>query len=338
MADRLVANAGVGDRSIFQSEAWVAACAEATGGRQRSVPCRGTEAGPLRLLERRIGPFLVAGAPLPKSGTPLSAGLNGSERENAAQLAELGAWFPHSGLSLLQVTCATTPGDCRASRVEAMANLELDLRPDCDVLWSAFSSLPKRMIRKSLRAGIRISRFDPGSRHLGVHRGIVAELFRAQAERPIVLPAHYAAIQHPPLREHVQGFVASRNGEPLGHLITLVDHDRAYYWDVAVKPEARADGAGHLLFWSWMRWCKRRGIEWLDLIGPPEGGRAGGRAGIGRFKMSFGARPVDYSVVYWHSTIAGMALDASRWWARRGGLRDGDGAAPKASAYTPSAE
>ncbi len=264
-----------------------------------------------------MGPFLVAGAPLPKSGTPMSAGLQGTVDENASQLQELGRWFKDSGLSLLQVTCPTTPGDCRASRVEVLANLELDLRPDCEALWSALSSLPKRMVRRSLRAGIRISNFDPSSSQLAVHRSFVAELFRNQGERPIVLDPQYEAIRRAPLRDRVKGFMASRAGEPLGFLITLVDGNRAYYWDVAVKPEARADGAGHLLFWAWMRWCKRRGIERLDLIGPPDGGRAGGRAGIGRFKLSFGAQPVDYSVVYWHGSLAGKALDTSRWWARR---------------------
>lgn len=304
-------------RTIFQCDAWVQACAAATAGRLRMGPevCA-EDTDPLRLLERRVGPFLVAGAPLPKSGTPMSAGLGGSAAANSATLARLGEWFPYSRLSLLQVTCPTPPGDCGASRIETLANLELDLRPECAALWTGLSSLPKRMIRKSLRAGIRIASFEPTSDHLDRHRGIVDELFRAQAERPILLPPHYLAIQRSPLREHVRGFVASRDGQPLGYLITLVDHDRAYYWDVAVRPEARADGAGHLLFWAWMRWCKRRGIQRLDLIGPPEGGRAGRRSGIGRFKLSFGAQPVNYSVVYWYRALAGKALDASRWLAR----------------------
>lgn len=303
---------GIGHSSIFHSAPWLAACAQATGGHVRLVP----GIADLRLLERRIGPFRVAGAPLPKSATPMTAGIVGSPDEVAAQLTLLADWYPQSDLSLLQVTSPwPVPKDCKASRVEHIRNMEIDLTVDCSDIWSRVSTLPKRMIRKALKAGIQVHLANPAGARLEAHCAISEQIFAAQREVPIVKAAQYAAISGPLLRENVRFFVASKDGRALGGLITLFDSKQACYWDVAVHPVARANGAGHLLFWEWLRWCKRHGIDRLNLMGPPEGGRAGGRAGIGRFKASFGAVPVDYYVTYWHSAMAGHALNMSRWFA-----------------------
>lgn len=299
---------------IFQSEAWLAACARAIHGRVRSVP--GIDG--LRLLERRIGPFKVAGAPLPKSATPMTAGLHGTQDEVAMHLAALASWFPKSGLSLLQVTSPwPLPDNIHASRVEHLRNMEINLAGDCSEIWSRVSTLPRRMIRKAVKAGIRVHCADPAGSQLAIHREISTQMFSAQGEAPIVRPAQYDAISTPPLKNCSRLFIASKDSRILGGLITLFDDTQACYWDVAIRPEARAIGVGHLLFWTWLRWCKRNGISRLDLMGPPEGGRAGGRAGIGRFKASFGAIPVDYHVIYWHSAAAGHALNLSRWLAER---------------------
>jgi GNAT superfamily N-acetyltransferase len=306
-----------GQSGPFHCEAWLSASAAATGGQLLHPADELPLAGPL--LVRRIGPYRVGGSPLPKSGTPITAGLRGSAYDNTAQLTALGRWFRGSGLSLLQVTSPTRPGDCGASRVEQIQNLEIDLEQDCQVLWDRLSPLPRRMVRKAVRTGIRVSWVDPSGPHLDAHLRLARDIFKAHGEAPVYRPQHYQAIQQAPLKQHVRMFMASQHGKPLGYLVSVRDGDRAYYWDVAVDSGGRADGAGHLLLWTWMRWCKRKGIRRLDLIGPPEGGRAGRRAGIGRFKLSFGAIATDYWVVYWHRHGAGLALDVSRWLARRRG-------------------
>ncbi len=299
----------------FHDESWLSASAIATGGALRGP----TEGFPLRghLLVRRIGPYRVGGLPLPKSGTPITAGLRGDAAYNNAKLSALARWFRGSGLSMLQVTSSTPPAECGASRVEHIQNLEIDLETDCQELWNRLSSLPKRMVRRATRNGIRISWVDPSGMHFAAHQRLAMALFEAQGEAPIYRAEHYKAITREPLKRCVRMFMASQNGKPLGYLISVRDNDRAYYWDVAIDPISRDGGAGHLLVWAWMRWCKRQGIRRLDLIGPPEGGRAGRRAGIGRFKLSFGATVTDYWVVYWHRNGAGFALDFSRWLARR---------------------
>lgn len=307
---------------LFQTVAWLEAAAAATKGQVRWACENDAAVAPIPILERRIGPFLVAGLPLPKSGTPITAGLRGDESYNSATLAAIGHWFSSgSGLHFLQVTSSTPPGDCGASRVEQIKNLEIDLRQDCSALWQGLSSLPRRMIRKALRSGMRVSRIDSTAHHIRNHRRLGEQIFRLQGERPIYSSAHYDALLRPPLSNYLEAFMVSRSGCPLGYLFSLIDQDRAYYWDVAIDFVGRADGAGHLLMWVWMRWCKRKGVTCLDLIGPPTGGRAGRRAGIGRFKLSFGALPVNYWVVYWYRPGVGLALDASRWFSQLHGGR-----------------
>ncbi|MAL02729.1 MAG: hypothetical protein CL625_00415 [Arenimonas sp.] len=296
---------------LFQSAAWLQATAQSVAGQVVQVP------GPehLGLVQRRMGPFRVQGLPLAQSATPLSAGLVGEGVQVARQLEALQAWFGADRPSLLQVTSPEPPpASCRPARVEILDNLELDLSPDCARLWAGLSDLPRRMVRKAMRERIRVAWRRPDGQALQAHREISRALFAAQGQAPIVAPLQYAALAHPPLRDHAHLFIASRKGRILGSLLALADAHTGYYWDVAIAPHARELGTGHLLLWAWMRDCKRRGISRLDLIGPPDPGRGGGRAGIGRFKVSFGARPRRYHVVYWHSAIAGAALDLRRRW------------------------
>lgn len=292
--------------SPFQKLAWLDACASSVGGSVRQM-------GSLRLLQRRLGPWTGAGLPLPKSATPLSAGLMNDADCNDRDLRGIDEWFWKSGLSFLQVTSSTSPpADLRASRIEPFRNLEIDLSPTCDFLWSASSQLPRRAVRKSLKARVRVHVAIPDEVKLAEHRRIARSVYEASGQLPAHTKFHHDAVMGSSLREHAQFFSASLNGTNLGHLISIRHLDRAYYWDVAVNQTGRNVGAGHLLFWAWMRWCKRHGVTRLDLMGPPEGGRAGTAAGIGRFKLSFGAKPQDYWVVYWFRRGAGLGLDVSR--------------------------
>lgn len=300
---------GIPALPVFNSQAWQEACAVATGGEVITVPgVPGTY-----LLQRRAGPFLVAGAPLPKSATPMSAALIGDRVEVEAKLRRLARWFAASRFSLLQVTSPfAPPSDCLPSRVESYQNLEIDVTRDLSQLDSAVSTLPRRMVRKALREGVRVSFVRASPAHVARLRTMSEELFERQGEAPVVRPGQYEAILRPPLSAHARLFMASLHGEPVGYLLTLLDRAQACYWSVVVDGRARSLGAGHLLFWAWVRWCRKHGIGRLDLMGSPEGGRGGTRSGIARFKQSFGAEPVEYHVVYWHTRLAGLALDVSR--------------------------
>lgn len=298
----------------FQLDAWLQATAAAVGGRAVDL----SQAQLPSLIERRMGPFRVQGAPLPQSATPLSAALQGSNEQIHRQLEGLQDWFERDRPALLQVTSPIPPPpSCQPSRVETLDNLEIDLHLACEQLWSGLSELPRRMIRKAMRAGVRVRLRRPQGPALEAHRVRSEALFRAQKQAPIVRPQQYAALSDHRLQANLQFFEARLAGNSVGSLISWSEPGRSYYWDVAITPEARAHGVGHLLFWFWMRWCKRRGIPCLDMIGPLEGGRAGGRQGIGRFKASLGARPRRYFIIYWHTRLAGLALDLRRGWSRR---------------------
>ncbi|MCL4758881.1 MAG: GNAT family N-acetyltransferase [Rhodocyclaceae bacterium] len=293
----------------FRSHEWVNASAVCVGGSS-------CDAGPdLVLLRRTVGLWKVAGLPLPKSATPMSAGLGGTPIENDAALWRLAAWFQESDLSLLQVTSATPPPEgLQCSRVEMIENLEIPVgEHTCESLWSRMSKLPQRQIRRALKAGVRVHRVAPSVEHLARLRSLSSAIYASTHERPIHDPRQHAAMATEPLSKGLTMFAVSICGETLGYLLSVQHAGRSYYWDVAVDEKGRGLGAGHLLVWIWMRWCKRRGVGIVDFIGPPEGGRAGGRPGIGRFKVSFGAVARPYWVVYWTRHGAGFALDCSRF-------------------------
>ncbi len=297
-------------RDPFQTHPWMTACADATGGKLRKV-------GPHLLLERRIGPWRVAGMPLPKTGTPPIAGLVGSPGENSAALRRFDQDFRNSGLSMLQVSSLTPPPEgLGASRIQSALNLEIDLRLPCETLWSNVSSLPRRNVRKAIRSGMQVHIAPLSDEGLLRCAAMSRSIFEEAGETPIHWDAQFLALGSPELRPRVTCFIATLGGDVLGHLLSVRSEGRAYYWDVAVGARGRPLGAGHLLMWTWIRWCKRHRLAVLDLVGPPEGGRAGGRPGIGRFKTSFGAQPREFWTIYWIRHGAGIALDLSREWAK----------------------
>lgn len=309
VAESETLSCGSRQQSPFRSWEWVEACASCLGGLSRDA------GSGLVLLQRTVGLWRVAGLPLPKSATPMTAGLDGTSVENDSMLRTLAAWFPHSGLSLLQVTSSTPPPEgMRCSRVEVIENLEIPVHElEFDALWNGLSNLPRRQIRRALKAGVRVHRVEPSEHHLARHRAFSSAIYTATRERPIHHPMQHAAMASEPLRKNLAVFSVSVSGETLGYLLAVQHAGRSYYWDVAVDERARGLGGGHLLVWTWMRWCKRKGVQVVDFIGPPEGGRSGGRPGIGRFKLAFGAVARPYWVVYWTRDGAGLALDGSRW-------------------------
>lgn len=302
--------AGQHIRNPFHSHPWLKACVDATGGKLVEVDSH-------LLLERRIGPWRVAGMPLPKTGTPPTAGLVGSSEENCAALRKLDDYFRNSSLSMLQVGSLTPPPEgLDASRIQSAMNLEIDLRRPCETLWSNVSSLPRRNVRKAIRSGIRVHITPLRDEVLLSCAARSRFIFEESGESPIHWNAQFLALGSPQLRAQVTCFAATLHGDVLGHLLSVRSGRRAYYWDVAVGSRGRPLGVGHLLMWTWIRWCKRQGFSVLDLIGPPEGGRAGGRPGIGRFKTSFGAEPRKFWTIYWFRHGAGAALDLNREWAK----------------------
>jgi hypothetical protein len=310
-ADRL---ATLGIDNPFLKPAWLDAAATSHRGRVRLLAPRDPSfPAVLPVIERRFGPVAVAGSPLRKTGTPVAlpmACTPGLESEWVGRIAE---WAHRLPYALFQLTSPVAPLDAWCcSRVEQYANLEIDLRVDCEQLWRGLSDLPRRMIRRALSKGMKVHCPGPVGSNAALHRRLVDEVFLQQDQPPIYSDAHYMAVTKPPLRSSASAFTVTRDGVAVGTLWALQDAQRGYYWDVAVRADARADGAGHLLLWTWLRWCKRRGVQTADLIGPPSGGRGNSRPGIGRFKLSFGAVPRDYWILYWHRWWAGKALDATR--------------------------
>lgn len=295
----------------FLAPEWLEAAADSVNGRVRFLASEELR-GLLPLVEREFGPVRIAGSPLRKTGTPVALPLPCAPGEERRWLSEVANWAKASSCALVQVTSPIPPEpEWGCDRVELFENLEIDLSVSCDALWKQLSDLPRRMIKRALRNGFK-AHLSPNSGASGHHQSLVNGIYAMQNQKPIYKKRHYAAVQTPPLARALDTLSISRNGRVVGSLMSLRDAQRAYYWDVAVEHDARAEGAGHLLLWAWLRWCKRHGLQTADLMGPPSGGRGSSRPGIGRFKLSFGARPRPYWILYWHSWWAGKALDLAR--------------------------
>ncbi len=105
----------------------------------------------------------------------------------------------------------------------------------------------------------------------------------------------------------------------------LFRNDQCCYWDGASDQPYRRLNATHLLQWEAFRWCLKNDFKVYDM----GGGATTGREGLVRFKRSLGARPVEYSNLYWQTNTMRLALAGYRWAARlRNRLKRRDGPIP----------
>ncbi len=91
------------------------------------------------------------------------------------------------------------------------------------------------------------------------------------------------------------GFVAEKDGEPLGGIVLFTFAKRAWYFYGMSRNAGREHMPNYLLQWAAMRWARDQGCEVYDWWGAPENpdDENDSMAGVWRFKQSFGAQFVE---------------------------------------------
>lgn len=173
---------------------------------------------------------------------------------------------------------------------------QLDASTDPNEVFNDFATLPKRMIRRAAKVGLRTgtstsretlrSFFDL---HLHVRKyrhGLLAQ--------PYELFEQIATTYF----DEGKGFIAgSWAGDVFaGGCVVLIEGDTAYYKFSASHPDHRRDGVSHVTLFEGLRETYDRGLRWYDLgrsdLDPP---------GLVDFKRRF--RPLERSVTT-HTSFA----------------------------------
>lgn len=269
------------------------------------------------LMGRRIGPLMLWGAPLRKCGTPPATPFCSPAEEAFALLPAFRLWCAKQHFGYLQVTLpAKNEVQTTASeRIEPLDNLELDLKQPLEELWKSLSELPRRCVRKAVRAGVTVH-WRHGSAFLPIQESLLHDTYARQGLDPNFPIALYREILEKQRATNLHLLVAQRSRHIVSAIWAFKDGQTCYYWDAASMAEGRDLNANHLLVWCLIRWAHRQGLRTLDFVGTSVGGRGGSRPGIGRFKQSMGGRPVQYSILYHFSSLTRAAFCGYRWLTR----------------------
>jgi lipid II:glycine glycyltransferase (peptidoglycan interpeptide bridge formation enzyme) len=91
------------------------------------------------------------------------------------------------------------------------------------------------------------------------------------------------------------GFIAEKDGEPLGGIVLFIFAQRAWYFYGMSRNAGREHMPNYLLQWVAMRWARDHGCTTYDWWGAPEreDDESDSMAGVWRFKQGFGAHYVE---------------------------------------------
>lgn len=266
------------------------------------------------LMGRRMGPLMLWGAPLRKCGTPPATSFCSPIQEASALLPIFRQWATKQRFGYLQFTVPSGPGlqAGAGERVEPLDNLELDLLRPLHEIWKTLSELPRRCVRKAVRAGVSIH-WQYGLAFLPTQKSLLDDTYSRQGLASNIPIKFYRELLEQQTGTGLQLLVARHAGRAISAIWAFTDAQTCYYWDAASLTEARDLNANHLLVWCLTRWAHRKGLHRLDFVGTSIGGRGGSRPGIGRFKQSMGGRPVQYRILYRFSPLIRAAFFGYRW-------------------------
>lgn len=300
--------------SAFHRLAWLNAIAKAYPIRVRllgyyraSKLCAVTP-----LIGKRVGPFILWGAPLRKCGIPPATPFCSPSNEALNLITAFGQWVSQQRITYVQATLpgGEVPDLLQASRIEALDNLELGLDYPLTTIWRNLTQ-QKASVRKAVKMRVKVH-YRSSADLLHSQMQLVSETYGRQGIHPNFPGSLYRELLNAKKANCLRILSATHDGKVVAAIWALSDGDKCYYWDAAALGVARQLNANHLLLWCLIRWAHRKKLGTLDFVGALTGGRASLRPGITQFKLSMGAKPVPYRLVYWCSPLMQVALLAYR--------------------------
>ena len=266
------------------------------------------------LMRRRLGPATLYGAPLRRCPVPPATSFCAPATAAAVAFDALEAWARHKGLGYLQLTYPSHSGSTpRGDGVELLDNLELKVSRPLEELWQQLAKKTRYTVRRAFKDGVRLH-WVHSTGFIETQSRLLRDTYSRQggatrSNYPLVL---YRMLLEKRREAGLRVMYATAGGQVIAAAWILADAQRCYYWDAATATEGRRLNANQALVWCLVRWAHRHGFDTVDFVGTARGGRGGSRPGIGHFKRSMGAAPVEYHIVYWYSPVYRFALAAYR--------------------------
>jgi colanic acid biosynthesis glycosyl transferase WcaI len=286
--DALVAAAREGE--IFHTSAWLQLIADVYGVEavRLGLFADGELVGGFPFHVRRMGPFRIAGSPLPGVQTPQMGPVVLPGIDPAAALDAFDGFMRQERIAACHlVSDAPTEPALLAGRqysVEPHATMVLDLdgRSEEDI-WKGFKSECRTAIRKAEKSGVEVTPATDLT-FLPEYLAMAQAVFARHGRLAPVPAAFYQTLWE---RFSPDGtlrvLLARHEGEIVAGAMFLAHGRRLYYLDGVSHAQAYGLRANNLIQWSIIRWGLERGCTAYDLVGAdtPE---------LIRFKSTLGAQ------------------------------------------------
>ena len=280
------------DHTIFHSGAWLSIVQAAHGVKPVCVKAEqaGRCIGVWPYLEKRKGPFRAIGSPLPGWSTAYMGPLIA---EDADVSTTLRAFLEHDRFKrYAYFGCRTLihrhDVDLAPFGFDLLTKFEtywIDLLESEETLWSNLKSECRSRVRKAEKEDVEIRRETDDS-FLNDFWSMSEETFAKSHIQPTHTREFCTQVWKrlsPLNRVHVlSAFVSGRRA---AILVLPFDSQTMYYWGGASYQEFREIPVNNLLHWRAIREAKALGLRRYDFVSS--------EGGPGRFKKTFGPRPVD---------------------------------------------
>lgn len=170
------------------------------------------------------------------------------------------------------------------------ASLRVDLRRPEEGLWDALERSARKAVRKARRSGIEVARIRERG-ELEAYYAFAEAAAQRMGKRlygPEDFQTMFDILKDPAA---VEVFVARRDGTIVAGLGVWGLGPVAEEWGSfhTADPDLRTLGAGDLVKWTALQWCRERGFAGFDLAGVHPEPRPGSKeAAIRRFKEKWG--------------------------------------------------
>jgi hypothetical protein len=285
--DGLVAAAAAGE--IFHTSAWLRLIADVYGVEPVMLGAYAGDrlVGGFPIHVRRMGPFRIAGSPLPGIQTPHLGPILLPGVDPAALLDGLDRFMRAERIAACHlIGDAALPPEPLAAHgydVEPHPTMLLDLGGCSENdIWKGFKSECRTAIRKAEKSGVEI---EPAAdlSFLPEYLAMAQAVFARHGRLAPVPAFFYEALwERFSAGGTLRVLLARHEGEIVAGAMFLAHGSRLYYLDGVSHARAYALRANNLIQWSIIRWGLERGCGTYDLVGAdtPE---------LIRFKSTLGA-------------------------------------------------
>jgi len=175
----------------------------------------------------------------------------------------------------------------------------VDLSPPEEELLAKMRKSTRYGVRKAAREGVEVVEPEDFEGAWETFYGWMEDMAERKSDFTIRRPRGYLHDMMRAMHDAGQGhlFLAVHEGTPLAGVFVFTLGEKYWFMHGASSTEKRSYNPNHLLQWEVMRWARRRGIRYYDMVGipkPEDRNEDDPYYGVYRFKIGFGGEVTDF--------------------------------------------